>query len=88
VSVNKVIMDTYITTQGAYVFSVNLDDGFELKGIVEHEKKSGENQKYYYRGNYVRRSLYIDNTLYTVSNSLVKINDLNDLKEINEVELK
>ncbi|RLC86722.1 MAG: hypothetical protein DRI37_06855 [Chloroflexi bacterium] len=88
VSVNKVIMDTYITTQGAYVFSVNLDDGFELKGIVEHEKKSGENQKYYYRGNYVRRSLYIDNTLYTVSNSLVKMNDLNDLKEINEVELK
>jgi len=35
----------------------------------------------------VRRSLYIDNTLYTISNSMVKLNGLTDLKQIAEVKL-
>ena len=87
IAVNKVIGDMYITTQGAYVFKVNLEDGIELKGIVEHEKKE-EGEYRYYGGNYVKRSLYIDDVLYTISDSLIKMNDLGDLREINKVELE
>ena len=35
----------------------------------------------------VNRALYIDNTLYTVSNAEVKLNTLTDLAQIAEVKL-
>ncbi len=61
--------------QDAYVFDISVDDGIVLKGTITH-------------GGYpVKRSLYIDNVLYTVSEGLIKMNDLADLSEINSVEL-
>ena len=33
----------------------------------------------------ISRSLYIDNVLYTVSNKMVKMNDLGDISKINSV---
>jgi len=76
--------------QGAYVFKLTVDDGFELKGRVTHSDayefiKSG----WYYHDSptSVKRSLYMDDVLYTISNKKVKMNDLDDLDEINEVEL-
>lgn len=77
--------------QGAYVFSVDTENGFVLKGQITHVededifKKSG----YYFGGSQytVRRSLYMDDTLYTISQGMVKMNDLGDLEEINKVEL-
>jgi hypothetical protein len=38
--------------------------------------------------NMVTRSLYIGEYLYTISNTMVKISNLGDLKEINTVNLK
>ncbi|UCG95112.1 MAG: beta-propeller domain-containing protein [archaeon] len=83
----------YTTWQGAYVFDLTLEDGFELKGTVSHEEtkeESDEEEEYYYKyrsvwNNYVKRSLYIDDVLYTVSNRLVKMNELDDLEEIGEI---
>jgi len=73
--------------QGAYVFNVDLNNGFVLKGTVTHANETKED-KYYYEWNAeVRRSLYIDNILYTVSNKMIKANDLVDLSEISKVEL-
>jgi len=75
--------------QGAYVYNINLDDGFDLKGKITHvtdeeELKAG----YYYDYNtQVRRSLYMDDTLYTISNKRIKANDLNDLDVINTINL-
>ncbi len=74
------------TLQGAYVFDLSLGDGFVLKGRVTHFdsdeafKKSG-----YYFGGYgdsIVRSLYIDDTLYTISNNKIKANSLADLSEL------
>jgi inhibitor of cysteine peptidase len=75
--------------QGAYVFNVELVEGFVLKGTVTHVNETAkEEDEWYYDWNAeVRRSLYIDNILYTVSNSMIKANDLADLSEISEVEL-
>lgn len=77
--------------QGAYVFSVDLENGIELKGKVTHIEddetflKSGY---YYYNDAYsVKRSLYMDDVLYTVSGKMIKMNSLDDLDEVNKVKL-
>jgi len=36
----------------------------------------------------VRRALYIGDVLYTISNSKIKMNDLDDLDFLNEVDLE
>lgn len=76
--------------QGAYVFELTAEDGFELKGRVTHADseqfiKSG----WYYRESEtsVKRSLYMDDVLYTISDAKIKMNNLRGLMEINEVKL-
>jgi uncharacterized secreted protein with C-terminal beta-propeller domain len=78
--------------QGAYVFHIDHETGLKLRGRVSHDEgnedflKSG---RYYFGGDSsIKRSLYIDDTLYTVSDVLVKMNDLKDLNEINRVRLE
>ncbi len=69
---------------GAYVFDVTLENGIVLKGVVKHYERN-ENEPYYY-GPSIRRSLYIGNALYTISDK-IKINDLSDLHEVGEIKL-
>ena len=74
--------------QGAYVFNVDLK-GFTLKGKITHNE-GDEQQNYYWYGspNAVRRSLFMDDVLYTVSGIKIKANDLNNIdKEIKEIDL-
>ncbi len=75
--------------QGAYVFNLDLENGFQLKGRVTHvEDDSFDKSGYYYFSSFsVRRSLFIDNILYTVSDRMIKANSLDDLSEINKIEL-
>jgi len=76
---------TYEHWQGAFVFNINTED-ISLRGEIDHVKDTEERQ-YYYGPYAVQRSLYMDNTLYTISRAFVKANDLNTLDEINSVEL-
>jgi uncharacterized secreted protein with C-terminal beta-propeller domain len=72
---------------GAYVFRLSVAGGFELRGGITHQSDTTQQ---YWDGDYnmmVNRALYIDNTLYTVSNAKVKLNSLTDLAQIAEVEL-
>jgi len=75
--------------QDAYVFHISVDNGIVLKGTVSHL----ENDAYtwssyrYYRSYSIKRSLYIGNVLYTISDGLVKMNNLADLSAINSVKL-
>lgn len=73
--------------QGAYVFDVDLK-GFKVKGKITHNE-GDESQDWYWYGspNAVRRSLYMDDVLYTVSGIKIKANDLDDFKEIKEIKL-
>lgn len=75
------------TFQGAYVYRLNLD-GFEYRGRISHL----DNQDLIKTGNWgyygskeIHRSLYIDDILYTISDSMVKMNSLQDLSELNSV---
>lgn len=78
------------TFQGAYVFNLDTADGFKLKGKISHVEGEDAYEKsgYYFYSPYdVERSLYMDDVLYTISKSKVKMNSLDDLEEINEIEL-
>jgi len=84
-----IAFSTQVYWQGAYVFKVTLTGGFELRGGITHQDNSTSQQDYWY-GDYsknVNRALYIDDTLYTVSNAKVKLNSLIDLTEIAEIKL-
>jgi inhibitor of cysteine peptidase len=61
---------------GAYVFGVSPDSGFVLRGTVEHG--TGGSGYYYYGSsqNEVKRSLYIGDTLYTLSSAKILANSL------------
>jgi inhibitor of cysteine peptidase len=74
--------------QGAYVFNLTIS-GFTLRDGITHQ--STTSSEYYYGYDYskwVHRALYIGNTLYTVSNSIVKLNSLDTLALITEVNLR
>ena len=76
--------------QGAYVYDISLDNGFVLKGRITHYETNESFVKsgYYFRGEYdVKRSLYIDDVLYTISDKKIKLNSLADLSEIKELVL-
>ncbi|MBU0496465.1 MAG: beta-propeller domain-containing protein [Candidatus Thermoplasmatota archaeon] len=81
--------------ESAYVFDISIEDGINLKGTVTHDYTSNGDEQpdepwkssiypsdY---GNSIQRSLYIEDVLYTISNNMVKMNNLNTLTELNEI---
>ena len=79
------------TFQGAYIFNLTKEKGFVLKGRITHVQDTGDLKKpgYYYFSSrdLVKRSLYIGNVLYTISDAFVKANNIADLKELKSIEL-
>jgi inhibitor of cysteine peptidase len=81
--------------QGAYVFNVSLENGFVFKGGITHMENNVDYYSYspysayypYSTDYLVKRSLYIGDVLYTISDKLIKMNNLDDLSQINEVAL-
>ncbi len=76
--------------QGAYIFNVNADSGFTLKGTVTQidSTTTQNSDSYWMSSNYwINRSLYIGNTLYTFSNARVQLNSLTDFGLIAKIDL-
>jgi uncharacterized secreted protein with C-terminal beta-propeller domain len=71
--------------QGAYVFTISpeAEEEIALKGTITHI----ENGDIYNASNYITRTLYIGNILYSVSANKIKMNSLADLSEIKTLEL-
>jgi uncharacterized secreted protein with C-terminal beta-propeller domain len=72
--------------QGAFAFSVTESD-ISLKGKISHDVKNEKIEEYYGGQGYVQRSLFMDDTLYTLSNLMIKANSVNDLSLISQVDL-
>ncbi|HIH37563.1 beta-propeller domain-containing protein [Candidatus Woesearchaeota archaeon] len=74
--------------QGAYIFHID-ESGFELRGKISHYSKEEllKMGSYWYSNSNVRRSLYIGDDLYTISDSKIKANSLDDLEESGQVSL-
>jgi uncharacterized secreted protein with C-terminal beta-propeller domain len=76
--------------QGVYVIHIDPKIGFETKGKITHLKNFEELLKsgYYFDSEYeIKRSFYIENVLYTVSNQMIKSNNLTNLSRISELRL-
>jgi uncharacterized secreted protein with C-terminal beta-propeller domain len=78
--------------QGAYVYSLSLESGFELKGRITHisedeYKKAGS---YWYGGqdSAIERLLYIRDTLYALSQGTITASDIATVKETGRVAVK
>ncbi len=71
---------------GVYVFGVS-SDGFEEIGKISHDE--GQSNYYYWSSpSQIKRSLYIDDVLYTISEQKILMNELVTVDEIGEVDLK
>jgi inhibitor of cysteine peptidase len=75
--------------QGAYVFNVTAEAGLRLEDRISHidELPDPEENYYDWYSFSVKRSLYIGDVLYTISDAMIKMNRLENLDYINEVEL-
>ncbi len=73
--------------QGAFVFNIDLQ-GISLRGKIDHHENETDDE-YYYRSwdTVVRRSLYMDDILYTISGIKIKANDIKTLSELNSLDL-
>lgn len=68
--------------RGFYVYGISTDSGFALKGKIVHSNSTG------YDYSMASRSFYIGDVLYTVTSNLMKMNDISDLHEINQLKLR
>ena len=76
--------------QGAYIYQLNLKDGFKLRGKITHlsaEDLLKAGYRSYDQESEVKRILYIGDTLYTLSEGMVKANSLVDLVERKAVQI-
>jgi uncharacterized secreted protein with C-terminal beta-propeller domain len=79
------------TFQGAYVYNIDLVNGFRLKGRITHLS----DEDYLKAGSYsydqdknIDRIIYIGDALYTLSNGMVKANSMNDLTEYKSIAIQ
>ena len=89
------LVDSYVKkstgyiSEGYFVYNINLQDGFKLKGTITHEKDTTSRYyNYYNRSTKLLRGLYIDNNLYTVSETAIKVNDLDTMEQVGETKIK
>ncbi len=79
------------TFQGAYVYNLDLTNGFRLKGKITHLHESEQikaGNGWYDSNKNVERIIYIADTLYTVSRAMIKVHDMNSMAELNSLEIR
>lgn len=73
--------------QGAIVYRLTLDKGFELKGKITHISSDNSTFRYDYTKQ-VERIIYIKDSLFTLSKGLIKAVDMKTLEEQSNVKIK
>ncbi len=79
----KLIAPDWNRWNGFYIFELDTKEGIDLKGTVTHTEND---TRYYGMGN--SRTFYIDEVLYTASDSMLKMNFMNNLEEINTIKFE
>ena len=78
----KLIAPEWNRWNGFYIFSLDPEDGIQLKGTIDHT----EDSRHYGMGN--ARTFYIEEVLYTASDMYLKMNFINNLEDINSIKLE
>lgn len=73
--------------QGAIIYGLDLDKGFTLKGQIAHTSVENGYMSYDYTKE-VERIIYINNTLYTLSQGLIKSVDINTMEQLDEIAIE
>lgn len=66
-------------SEGYLIYNIDTENGISLKGVIEHSSANKNTKSY---GSQVLRGLYIKDSLITISQHMLKVNDLQTLKEI------
>jgi len=69
------------------IYNLN-SDGFIYRCRISNLEKNSKIKHRFYRydiDNYVKRPLFIKDTLYAISESMIKLNDTDNLSEINSI---
>lgn len=85
---NKLIYGNEVF-QGVYVYNIDLVNGFKFRGSITHILP-GEFNKDDYQSSYdrnIQRVLYINNMLYTISNDVIMVSDIETFLEKNKIEV-
>jgi len=77
---------TTLKFQGAIVYGLDLDNGFTLRGTIAHQEIKDGYIDYDYTKR-VERIIYINDSLYTLSQSLIKATDMNTMEEEETLEI-
>jgi len=74
--------------QGAYVFNSSVDE-FTLRGTITHIENTTDINNYYWiePNSTVNRALYINDYIYTISNLMIRISNLETLTLVEDVKL-
>ncbi|PYI52622.1 beta-propeller domain-containing protein [Paenibacillus flagellatus] len=89
-SPDSVMSHGQFTFQGAYVYRLDLTNGFDRKAAITHmtdEERLKAGSGWYDSDRNVERILYIGDTLYTLSRGMIKANDLHSMKETGSLPL-
>ena len=78
---------TSLKFQGAIVYGLDLDNGFALKGTIAHQKIENGYIGYDYTKS-VERIIYINDSLYTLSQSLIKSTNMETMEEQDVLEIE
>ncbi len=78
---------TKLKFQGAIVYGLDLDNGFKLKGKIAHMQITDGYRDYDYT-KAVERIIYINDSLFTLSEGLIKSTDMNTMQESGSLEIK
>ena len=90
------VVNSYTSTSKSYisegycVYKINAKDGFQFKGTITHENDNSEkstSKSYYSSSSKLLRGLYIENNLYTISESKIKVNNLDTLEMVSELKI-
>jgi len=76
--------DSKFEFQGAYIYNIDLKDGFTLKSKISHMKGKTLYEEW---ENEIQRLLYVDNTLYVLSNSKISAHSLKNYELVGELSL-
>ncbi len=72
--------------QGVYILKVTLNQGITFQGRITHLNSTTPNS-YWYSPSFITRALYIENVLYTVSDNMIQMHDINTLTHLGTIDL-
>ena len=74
----------YAMRQSLFIFNLTLTNGFGLRGNVTHQEAGMDGWDSSY---HVKRGLYIEDVLYTISDNKIKLNSLDNLELLKEISI-